>query len=188
MFINPNELDSRLEKGKIQAPKALNRSGNGTGKHGNNFLKIIPNRPGKSEGDLNLPDEVRATVGIFSRISGIKNTEKAFDLSTTTVQNAKFGAVNGGRQIDAVVDKIESALAPVREAAIAKALMAIDNITEEKLKSGNANQLAGIASTLSNVIKNTVVGRTDDRAIQAVQIIHSVPQKAELPYETIELQ
>lgn len=191
MFKNNEELLKRLEKGRLdKAPSPinnLNRSGDMRGKNPSPHLD--GNRTGRGEGNKELPENLRSTIGTLARVSGVSKTADAFGLNYATVQDAKFGTVSGRESpSESLVQSIEKELKPIRNAALEKMLMAIDNITEEKIAVAKPGELSRIAANLSQVIKNSIVPNFDANDGRNNQVVIYAPhQKPESEFDTIEV-
>lgn len=190
MFIHPDNADSRQKPPKDSPPPITetNRSGNKQGFHKNPFLKN--GNPTDITRGKQIPENIRATMGAFSIMSGIENTAKSFKVNRRVVQDAKFGTVTGQNSpSESLVDKIDSILKPARQIAIDRLEQSLKWMTEDKLQELDAVKLSKVASNISSVVKNlqTPELQNDNRS-QAQVLIYSPEQKKQNDYPVIEVQ
>lgn len=187
MFIRPDKMPERLEKGKISnPPAALNRSGNKRGIHPNSDNLKDVEKEGRGDSS-NIPPEVRATIGALARVSGIVNTAEAMGVNTKVVQFAKFGKTTGNEAKNEELEKkIDDILAPVRNKAIERLTKSLSCLTDDKLNACKGGELSKVASNLSSILRNIQLPESGQN--QATQVIIYAPeQKPESHYDEIQI-
>jgi hypothetical protein len=123
--------------------------------------EIIPlDRPGRSEGDVNIPDPLRQIIGEEAVINGRKaalGLAGMFGVSASSVSAYAKGATST-TTYDTPKPSIISHINRSRQRASKKASKVLDaalgSITQEKLDYTDAKELAGIAKDMSVIIKN----------------------------------
>jgi predicted transcriptional regulator len=123
--------------------------------------EIIPlERPGRSEGDVNIPDPLRQIIGEEAVINGRKaalGLAGMFGVSASSVSAYAKGATST-TTYDTPKPSIISHINKSRVRASKKAGRVLDSalsaITQEKLDYTDAKELAGIAKDMSVIIKN----------------------------------
>lgn len=121
--------------------------------------EVIPmTRPGRSNGDKNVPDGLRKIIGETSEIEGRAEAlalAEQFGISPSSVS-----AYANGSTSTASMNKtpnreyINGAKDRVSKKAMKRLLKSIDSITDDKLEGAKATDLASIAKSLSGVIKD----------------------------------
>lgn len=190
MFIDSNQATDRISRTKLpeRAPLTGNRAGDRRGKSGNSGNSRDDFERGRREGDTEIPEQIRATIGAVSRLgSGIKDTAKAFGVSPTVVQFAKYGSKTGDYKADeSLVNKIEDILSPVRNKAIDRLTQTFQEMTDDKLRVCKGGELSKIAANLSAVLKNLTLPESGNTNATQV-IIHAASHKNESDYPAVEV-
>jgi len=129
--------------------------------HVENKPEIIDiERPGRKEGDNNVPDALRQIIGEESVINGRQSAlslASAFGISPSSVSAYANGATST-KSYNSPVDSIRNHISKSRQRAIKRASKTLDGalsaITQEKLDYTDAKDLSAIAKDMSVVIKN----------------------------------
>lgn len=153
-------------------PLITEETGNGFLKSSRNILlkKIVDDARANAEGVVNLPlketnpagkvskipDGMRAIIGAVSKVVGPKEAAEQFGISIPTAHHIEHG--HRGTNHDVVdrkdVKKLDRELEPIRQLAIDKMKNAILAITEDKLESSKATELASVARSMSGIVKD----------------------------------
>lgn len=155
----------------------------------------VMERPGRAEGDNNIPDSLRKIIGEESEINGRASAlalAKSLGVSPSSVSAYSNGATSTATY-DTPKGNILTHINKSKERVIAKAegklVRALNRITDEKLEATKARDLASIAKDMSQVMKNMEPDKVDDPGIKRPQFIIYAPQfKKEEHFETIMLQ
>lgn len=117
-------------------------------------------RPGRSTGDVNVPDALRQIIGEEAVINGRQSAlglAGMFGISPSSVSAYAKGATSTA-SYDSPKPAIISHINKSRARASKKAARVLDSalgaITQEKLDYTDAKELAGIAKDMSVIIKN----------------------------------
>ena len=120
----------------------------------------ILDKPGRSEGDVNVPDSLRKIIGETAVIDGRQEAlalAEMFDVSASSVSAYAKGATSTA-SYNSPTKTILSHINKSRVRSVKKASRvlqdALSSITPDKLNSVKARDLAGIAKDMSAVIKN----------------------------------
>jgi len=115
-------------------------------------------RPGRKEGDVNVPDSLRQIIGDTAVTDGRQEAvalAKNFGLSPSAASAYANGATSTASYNDTPnKETIVNAKTRVASRARAKLMLALSKLTADKLDSAKARDLAGIARDMSQVIKN----------------------------------
>jgi predicted transcriptional regulator len=115
-------------------------------------------RPGRKEGDVNVPDSLRQIIGDTNVTDGRQEAValgKSFGISPSAVSAYAHGATSTA-SYDKQPNKstITGAKERIAKKARAKLMLALTKLTPEKLDSAKARDIAGIARDMSQVMKN----------------------------------
>jgi len=115
-------------------------------------------RPGRKEGDVNVPDSLRQIIGDTSVTDGRQEAvslAKNFGISPSAASAYAHGATSTA-SYDEQPNKstITGAKERIAKKARAKLMLALTNLTPDKLASAKARDIAGIARDMSQVMKN----------------------------------
>jgi hypothetical protein len=135
-------------------------------------------RPGRKEGDSNVPDSLRQIIAEEALLNGrdaALNLAKDFNISASSVSAYTKGATST-KTYDSPSKSIISHINKSRERAVKRASKtlnaALGAITQDKLDYADASDLSGIAKDMSVIIKNLEpqkeVTPTDKQAPQFV--------------------
>lgn len=151
-----------------------------------NILKL--HNGGRSFGDNNIPDEMRAIIGAAAHIDTAKNVAEEFNVSPQQVHKIKHGVVTYAKGKDEkLVSALEETKAKGVNIALEKTLLAMGVINPKDLE-GKPVQAADVALKLANVIDK--LSPKDDGSGDGtrVQVNVFVPRlKNEDDYEVIEV-
>jgi len=115
-------------------------------------------RPGRKEGDVNVPDSLRQIIGETSVTDGRQEAvalAKNFGISPSAASAYAHGATSTASYDEQPNrNTIVSAKERIAKRARAKLMLALTNLTPDKLASAKARDIAGIARDMSQVIKN----------------------------------
>lgn len=155
-------------------------------------LVDIP-RAGRKDGDVNVPDSLRALIGEESVINGRQSAirlAKDFGISPSSVSAYANGATST-KTYDSPSTSIISHINKSRQRAIKRAQKTLNGaltaITQEKLDYADPKDLASIAKDMTVVIKNLEPQQAASEAQQASpQFVIFAPQfRQENSFETI---
>lgn len=113
---------------------------------------------GRGEGNVQVPDGLRKIIGeesaIQGRASGLEIANN-FGISPSSVSAYSQGA-RSTATMEQTPDKgnIDAAKLRVAKKARNRLMMALNNLTEEKIASAKAKDIAGVAKDMSAVIKS----------------------------------
>jgi hypothetical protein len=114
--------------------------------------------PGRKEGDVNVPNSLRNVIGQTSVENGRSEAlelARQFGISPSSVSAYTNGATSTAsydEQPNAQV--VNSANSRVSKRARAKLMLALSNLTHDKIASAKARDVAGIAKDMSQIMKN----------------------------------
>ncbi len=117
-------------------------------------------RPGRNEGDNNVPDSLRALIADDKVQNGRRSATqfaKMFDVSPSSVSAYSNGATSTA-SYDKANPRLASALRQSKDRITKKASKILnktfENITEDKLMEADLKDLALVAKTMSGIIKD----------------------------------
>lgn len=115
-------------------------------------------KPGRNNGDVNVPDSLRRIIGETSEIDGRQDAlalAEKFGISPSSVSAYANGSTST-KTMDKTPNReyINQAKDRVSKKAMKRLLKSIDSITDDKLEGAKASDLASIAKSLSGVIKD----------------------------------
>jgi len=115
-------------------------------------------RPGRKEGDVNVPDSLRQVIGDTAVTDGRQEAvalAKNFGLSPSAASAYANGATSTASYNEQPNKAtINGAKERIAKKARAKLMLALTNLTPDKLAGAKARDIAGIARDMSQVIKN----------------------------------
>ena len=124
-------------------------------------------KPGRKEGDNNVPSALRNIIGETSQIDGRQEAlafAKQFDISPSSVSAYSSGKTS--TSAPTVNQAISNHIAKAKEKISRKArrvmVRAIDNITDEKLEHADVTELAGVARNMSAIFKDMTPDENED--------------------------
>jgi hypothetical protein len=180
-IVSDQELDGELSKLK------------GTSKPGGK-VEVL-DRPGRKEGDVNVPDSLRKVIGETSVINGRQEAielASQFGISASSVSAYAKGATSTA-SYDSPTQSIISHINKSRHRAIKKAAhtlnSALGSITQEKLDYSDAKDLSSIAKDMSAIIKNLEPQSVPSSEDRQPQFVIFAPQfRKEETFEVITVQ
>ena len=115
-------------------------------------------RPGRKEGDVNVPDSLRQIIGETSVTDGRQEAvalAKNFGISPSAASAYAHGATSTASYNEQPnKSAIVGAKERIAKKARAKLMLALTNLTPDKLAAAKARDIAGIARDMSQVMKN----------------------------------
>lgn len=118
---------------------------------------IINPAKGRGEGNIEVPNTLRNLIGETSLTSG---RQEALELAKNFgVSQSSVSAYTKGATSTSTIDErpnapvIENIRARIGKRARAKMMMALNHITDEKMRDAKVRDLAGIAKDMSAVVK-----------------------------------
>jgi hypothetical protein len=105
---------------------------------------------GRTIGARNIPDGLRAIIGLQAHFDTAKNVAAAFDIAPITAHHAKES--HGHK---AAREQIDSKLGTVKDLALDKMLRSLGAIKDEKIDALPINTQLKIIGTMANVIDKT---------------------------------
>ena len=142
---------------------------------------VVKERPGRKEGDVNVPESLRKIIGETGAVDG---RQEALALAQMFgISNSSASAyANGATSTDSYNTPNRSLIKHIRarkdrasEKAHKTLDAALDNITEDKLRDIKARDLAGIAKDMSAVIRNLEPEVKEDDGEQKPQFVVFAP-------------
>jgi predicted transcriptional regulator len=114
-------------------------------------------RPGRSDGDMNVPDSLRKIIGETSELDGRPSAialAKEFGISPSSVS----AYANGSRSTKSYdkqpnLSHINNAKERISKKARIRLMKALNHITDDKLEGSKAVDLASIARSMSGIVK-----------------------------------
>jgi hypothetical protein len=153
-------------------------------------IHIEKSPPGRSEGDNNVPNELRKVIQ-DENLNGTSPTElsKTFGISPSSISAYKKGATSTASYNNPNQELVKSGndvRLRISSKATSKILLAMKHITEDKLANGKARDLAGIAKDMSAVVKNIMPESSSGNG-QNNFIFYAPRNKQEDSYDIIHL-
>ena len=145
---------------------------------------IEQKRPGRREGDTEVPDSIRKIIGDTALESGSaqgKQMARFFGTSEGTVPAYKKGATSMGdyqnpaKELGKHINKTKERIA---KRASNRINLAFDAFTKDKLEEATAPELASVIKQLSGVVKDMEPAREAEERGPAVQFVIHAPQIA----------
>jgi hypothetical protein len=143
--------------------------------------EVIPMpRPGRTEGDNNVPDSLRKIIGETSAIEGRSEAlelAQHFGLSSASVSAYANGSTSTASMSKRPnLNHINEAKERIGKKARGKLLKALHAITDDKLEIAKAVELAQIAKSMSGVVKDMEIGPESEKGKDKPQFIVYSPQ------------
>jgi hypothetical protein len=202
-FVSDEEVKERLDSprnlvNRPKLPNANHRSNNDTDSRQQERVKqdddvaIAPlHNGGRRTGDKNIPEFMRALIGVSANLDTLDNVAENFGVSSHHAFELKHGMHSTAQgQNEKLVDKVNEGLQTPHELAVDRLTKSLLSITEEDIsgvtkikdKVAIASQLARVADATKPVIK-------EDEGSKGVQLLVYAPTiKQETVYETIPVQ
>lgn len=143
------DKDFESESGKLNTPSVPSRPVK---------TEILDRERGRKEGDTNVPDSLRKLIGMESVESGRDSALQlaaSLGISPSSVSAYSVGATSTASYNEKPNGSIiKDAKTRVSNKARRVLLRAMHNITDDKLESAKATELAGVAKDMSAIIRN----------------------------------
>jgi hypothetical protein len=153
-------------------------------------------KPGRKNGDFNVPDSLRKVIAETSIEEGSKEANKfaaSYGISASSVSAYKNGArstASYDSADDGLRNVVKDTKIRISSRAKSRLLKAIQHITDDKLEGAKVRDLAGIAKDLASVVKvmepDTKINPTSTNG--PTFVFYTPPQKKEEQYETLLLK
>lgn len=122
--------------------------------------EVVPMpRPGRKDGDVNVPDSLRQIIGETSNIEGRKEALKlaaSFGISPSSVSAYANGATSTAsydKPSATIHNHIQERKSKAAGKALSKLTKAMSALTEEKIEASNAKEISSIAKDMAQVVK-----------------------------------
>jgi hypothetical protein len=176
LFISESEADRKLnhEKNLIIKHKLV---GHGQSSNG-----------GRPLGGKNLSTELKALVGTVAKVSGVKATAEAFNISKNQVGAYRQGLKTDKSAPDPALRKLqEKNIEEIHEKVVDGILRSLNCITDEKVEEANYSALTKGASNLAGVLDKL---REKDNSNNLTQqfVFFGVKPREEEAYNIIEVE
>lgn len=143
---------------------------------------IEKDKPGRKDGDINVPSSLRSLLGITALEEGrgaALELAETFDISPSSVSAYSHGNTSTA-SYDKPEPNIKKAISVARERAIGKAHTTLDKTLDElgsenKLKDVKARDLAGIAKDMSAIIRNLEPEKGDEHEANSPRFVIFAP-------------
>lgn len=151
---------------------------------------IEQERPGRNEGDNNVPDSLRKIIGETAVLDG---RDEALELADGFgISPSSVSAYSKGAKSTATIDEtpnkefIEQSRTRVQNRARKILMQALGHITNDKLESEKPMVLAGIARQMSGIVKEQEPENPNDGKQPLAQfVIMCPPTRSEADYKII---
>lgn len=160
-LVNDSEFEAELNRG-TPAPIQPNE----------NAAIIIDNRrPGRKDGDMNVPEVLRKVIGETGAIDGhnaARQLASMFSVSPSSVSaytNGSHSTSSYHTQEKDLNNHLRNAKQKVANRARAKLNKAFNHITEDKMKDAKLTDLAVFAKSMSGIIKDMEPDKPDQAGI-----------------------
>ncbi len=144
----------------------------------NNVATKYNRKVGRPKGASDYPMEFRALVGVLGKVSGVRSTSRAFEMSPGTPSAYKDGKVSRTDESlnSELTERINQILEPVHTLAVQKTMAALEAITPEKLAASKALDASRIAANLAVVVDKVspIVPKTEETLPQMQQQVIQV--------------
>jgi predicted transcriptional regulator len=174
-IVSDSDFESEFNRisGEIKRPSPIIRTPTAT--------VVTPDKPGRKEGDNNVPNSLRKIIGEESVINGRQEAlalAEMFNVSPSSVSAYANGATSTS-SYNEPVKNILSHINKSRTRSVKKAQRvlreALDAITPEKLSDVKVRDLAGIAKDMSAIIKNLEPEPVKDDSEKVPQFVVFAP-------------
>lgn len=148
---------------------------------------------GRGNGNVAVPDSLRKIIGETSELEGRKNAlefAKSLGLSPSSVSAYATGATSTA-SIDAPSPSITNHINNRKEVVVSSAMTRLKRslgvLTEEKIKTGSAREVAAIAKDMAAIVKMMEPESTGDNnlKVQPQFVVYAPQFKSENHFETI---
>lgn len=151
--------------------------------------KITEMVRGRTEGSNNRTEEEREEIAVSAVVSGTLETAREYGINKDTVSAYKNGHRTTGigrEKVDtSLTKKVNETKELISGAAQNKLQIAIDALTDQKIGTAKARDIAGIAKDMSVIVKNML---TDSPLVDNRQVhIYQPRLREEDDFEVIEV-
>jgi len=177
--VSNEEFERELNNGTTGAPVVIDKE-----------------KPGRKEGDVNVPETLRKIIGETSATEGRQEAialAKMFGISDSSVSAYNNGATSTSsyhKPNKGITEYIKNRKAKLTKKALFKLAGALDSITPDSLSQIKPKDAAGIAKDMSAIVKNLEPSK--DSSIgeqQNNQFIFYAPQfMQEHQYDVVQVQ
>ena len=154
-------------------------------------------RPGRSEGDNNVPDSIRSIIQDEAVVNGRASAlefAKMVGVSDSSVSAYSKGATSTStynKSTKQLGDRLRNTKFRIAKKASARLNLALESITEDKLAEAKVTELALIAKSMSGIIKDmepAAENRNGDMNFNGPSIVMYNPGfSKEASFDTVEL-
>lgn len=173
----------RLKNGK-KAPPEPNLNEN----------KVVPIERGRGDNNVAVPDSLRALIGQTAIESGRSEAlalARAFDISPSSVSAYTHGATSTATYDNPepkLKKKIDSTKERIGAIARNRLIASLRHITDEKLGAAKLRDVAGVAASMSAIVKN-MEPSDKTNGLNNINIVLYAPKiRSESTYEVIDLE
>lgn len=181
LIVNDHDFDAELENCRSRVPT----------RNDNKPTAIVETDPDKGRGHTKeVPENLRKLIGAAALEDNNRALSEAFGISKSSVSAYKNGATSTSsynKPDKALVEHVGNKRAQILDESNDKILLALKELTGDKLAESNAKILSAVARDLSTVNKNLAETSNlgGDRA--PIFIIHAPQQRKEEHYEVIDV-
>ena len=150
---------------------------------------IVSIERGRPAGKLEIPESIRkqiASEAIISDLTG-KEIAQKYDVSQSSVSAYKVGSTSTttyNQPNNDLVNHVDSVKSDISSNARSRLVMALEQITSEKVAGAKIKDIAGIAKDMSTVVKNMESPIFNQQNNTQV-IVYQPRQREESDYEII---
>jgi hypothetical protein len=130
--------------------------------HVNNAAK------GRTLGARNIPDNLRAVIGLQAHFDTAKNVAKSFDIAPITAHHAKESHGHSAAR-----KKIDEKLAEVKDLALDKMLKSLGVIKDDKIEKLSVKGALAVAKTMADIVDKTT---EKNQVVTPNQVLIYAPQ------------
>jgi predicted transcriptional regulator len=148
--------------------------------------EVRKHHPGKPEGRLNIPFELKHLAGILAQTDTTREVGKALGMSQHAVAQYAKGQSSPGVPNPELKSKLDESLSQVRDKAFERLLSSLDLLDDEKIKKATARDISAISANMSKVVGNTLPKDTETN-VRAQLIVYAPTQINENKFEVVEI-
>jgi transcriptional regulator with XRE-family HTH domain len=149
-------------------------------------------RPGRRNGDNNVPSSLRQVIAEEAIVNGngsANELAELFGISKSSVSAYKNGATSTDSYNlpnPILADKVKTVKDKIRSKAQSKLIMALGEVTPDKLKSAKLRDIAATAQAMSAIVKNMDDNNGDSGRLNPANFIIYAPYiKNESDFRTV---
>lgn len=140
-------------------------------------------RPGRKDGDVNVPESLRKIIGETSEIEGRKSAVKfaaQFGISPSSVSAYSNGAnstATYNTPDNGLADHIKGRKQKVVGSALTRLTRAMTSLTKDKIATSSAREISAIAKDMAQVVKmmDDTPAETGNSGVRAPQFLVYAP-------------